>query len=125
MSWKFALINILKDETKLLYSDSEIAIAADCFPKSEVHYLVLPKQNIPSIKDVNRSHIELLKKMDLTGREFARENNTGRKFMYVHFINSLLIFHDSCYYRILKSNSSIQKRPEAPERADIPYLIYY
>lgn len=94
MSWKFGLINLLKNKDKLLYSDDDIAIIKDEYAKAELHYLVLPKKDIPYIKDVKAGHLDLLKKMDLKAREFVRENGGGRTFRYgYHAEPSMLRLH--------------------------------
>lgn len=94
MAWKFELLKLMKNKEYLLYSDDDIAIIRDGYPKSEVHYLVLPKADIPYVKDIKAEHLDILKKMDLKGREYARENGGGRTFRYgYHAVPSMVRLH--------------------------------
>ncbi|XP_024216739.1 aprataxin isoform X2 [Halyomorpha halys] len=82
MSWTYGLLDAMKDPRLQIHNDYDVVVIKDCYPKAEAHFLVLPWKNIPSIKDLTGSHLPLVKKMDLKGREIAREKGGGRKFKF-------------------------------------------
>lgn len=54
-SWAYGLLNAIKDEKEWIISTDEIVVIKDKFPKAMFHYLVIPKQNIPTIFQVSVS----------------------------------------------------------------------
>uniref|UniRef100_A0A0A9Y078 Aprataxin n=2 Tax=Lygus hesperus TaxID=30085 RepID=A0A0A9Y078_LYGHE len=78
--WKYNLVEDMKDPSKLLFADHQIAILRDAYPKAERHFLVLPKENISSLASLKKGNVELLKHMDLKGREIAERYGEGRTF---------------------------------------------
>lgn len=51
-SWSLGLVNLLKDPSNWIISSEDAVVIADKFPKAKFHFLVLPKQNIPTIFEV-------------------------------------------------------------------------
>lgn len=51
-SWAYGLVHAIKDEKEWVISNDEIVVIKDKFPKAKFHYLVIPKQNIPTIFQV-------------------------------------------------------------------------
>lgn len=51
-SWSLGLLNLLKDPKSWIISNNEAVVVADKFPKSKYHFLVLPRENIPTIFQV-------------------------------------------------------------------------
>lgn len=82
MAWTYGLLDAMKDPRLQIHNDYDIVVIKDCYPKAEVHFLVLPWKNIPSIKDLTGSHLTIIKRMDLKAREIAREKGGGRKFKF-------------------------------------------
>ena len=83
MSWSYALLDSMQAIHLQIYNDYDFVIIKDTYPKAEVHFLVLPWNNIPNITDLTGTHLNLIKRMDLKSREIAREKGAGRKFRYL------------------------------------------
>ena len=47
----------------VVWSDNDIVIIRDVFPKSLFHFLVMPREIIPTHRDLNASHVSLLRAM--------------------------------------------------------------
>ncbi|XP_075225996.1 aprataxin isoform X2 [Lycorma delicatula] len=92
--WKFSLVKSMEDPVLQVYTDDKIVIIKDKYPKSEYHYLVLPKENISGIRLLNSSHLSILKYMDTKAREFLREHYEGLVFwLGYHAVPSLQRLH--------------------------------
>lgn len=66
------LVLAMQDPSVMLYSDEFVTIIADKYPKSEYHFLVLPKEDIQQLRSVQEHHIPKLIYMELKGLEFAK-----------------------------------------------------
>lgn len=62
--WSRGLIEAAKDPKIIKHEDSYTYVILDKYPKAKYHYLVVSKQNIPSIRHVTKSDIDLLKHME-------------------------------------------------------------
>lgn len=51
-SWAYGLLHAIKDEKEWVISTDKIVVIKDKFPKAMLHYLVIPKKNIPTIFEV-------------------------------------------------------------------------
>ncbi|XP_066908658.1 aprataxin [Halyomorpha halys] len=72
-----------KDEPKAyVHATDSVIVIKDKHPKAEMHFLVLPKKDIPSIKDVKAEDLDLLKVMDEVGRFIASKYGGGKKFWF-------------------------------------------
>lgn len=78
--WSEGLLNAMKDPEKVVLSDDKVCVIKDGFPKAEVHYLVMPKDDIKSLKHVDKSHLELLKHMHSTAEKLTSDEGK-RKFL--------------------------------------------
>lgn len=47
--WSLGLVNLLKDPSSWILSSKEAVVIADKFPKAKFHFLVLPRESIPTI----------------------------------------------------------------------------
>jgi histidine triad (HIT) family protein len=73
---------------KKVYEDADIFAFHDIAPAAPVHFMIIPKQHIASLNDVDLSHQAILGKMLAKAGELAREQgatdgfrtiiNTGR-----------------------------------------------
>ncbi|MDP3883051.1 MAG: histidine triad nucleotide-binding protein [Candidatus Staskawiczbacteria bacterium] len=67
---------------KILESDKLIAFN-DINPKARVHVLVVPKEHIESVKNLEDKHKELVGEMILTAQKIAKEKNLeGYKLLF-------------------------------------------
>ncbi|EDV48488.2 aprataxin-like protein isoform X2 [Drosophila erecta] len=63
MSWQYGLIRDMT-RTEYLITSSEFGVVMpDKFPKAKHHYLVLPIEDIPSVFQLNRTHLPLLREL--------------------------------------------------------------
>ena len=47
----------------IIYEDDKVVAFNDLNPQSPVHFLVIPKEHISSIKDINEENISITRKM--------------------------------------------------------------
>jgi diadenosine tetraphosphate (Ap4A) HIT family hydrolase len=71
----------IKKQSSLLYEDELVVAFHDIRPKANVHILVIPKQCIRSIRDVQptEEHIALLQRMYQVGSELLEKHTPGGK----------------------------------------------
>lgn len=69
--WSKGLLASMEDPSLVVASDDLTVTIRDLYPKAKHHYLVLPREDIPSLKSVNISHVPLLKHMYKVSREFV------------------------------------------------------
>ncbi|RZI44962.1 histidine triad nucleotide-binding protein [Herbaspirillum sp. HC18] len=63
--------------TKAVYEDDDVIAFHDINPAAPVHFLIVPKQHIPTLSDCNESHSALLSKMLLLAPKLAQEQGCG------------------------------------------------
>lgn len=73
----------------LLYEDDKFVVLKDINPLAPVHLLIVPKEHIPSVNDLEERHKELIGGILLLAKKMAKEQgindgyklafNTGRK----------------------------------------------
>lgn len=59
--------------TKIVYEDDDIFVFNDISPKAEVHLLIIPKEHIESMLQLEDKHQALIGKMMLKANELALE----------------------------------------------------
>lgn len=57
----------------ILYEDDDVLAFSDVSPQAPVHFLVIPKQPIATLNDIEPAHAELVGKMVLTAQKVASE----------------------------------------------------
>ena len=75
--------------SSVVFEDDRVLAIHDIKPLAPVHVLIMPKQHLASLEDIDESHIELLGYMQYRAREIARQlglngnyrimNNCGEK----------------------------------------------
>ena len=71
--WSLGLLASMDDPELLVRSDDKIIAIKDKFPKAKYHFLVMPKEEISSLRSLNRSHVGLLRDMLKCGEHIAAE----------------------------------------------------
>lgn len=71
--WSLGLQASMGDPELLVRSDETIVAIKDKFPKAKYHFLVLPKEEISSLRSLNKSHVGLLRDMLKCGEQIAAE----------------------------------------------------
>ncbi len=57
----------------LLYEDDHVLAFKDINPQAPVHFLVIPRQHISTLNDLDDSHAELIGRMYLAAKNIAKE----------------------------------------------------
>jgi histidine triad (HIT) family protein len=63
----------------ILFEDDEILAFSDVNPQAPVHFLVIPKQAIATINDIQPEQAHLIGKMVLTAQKLAKEKGVSAK----------------------------------------------
>lgn len=71
--WSNGLLSAMEDPELIVQSNSKLVVIQDKFPKAEFHYLIIPREDIHSLKAVDKSHLELLKYMHSIGERLTQE----------------------------------------------------
>ncbi|XP_072401512.1 aprataxin [Diabrotica undecimpunctata] len=80
-SWQQGLVRTMKNPKAVVTSDDLVTVINDLYPKAEVHFLVLPKENISSLTALNQDHIDLLRHIERAGQTVIKEEgHSHRKF---------------------------------------------
>ncbi|KAF6026891.1 APTX [Bugula neritina] len=91
--WSQGLYAAVSDESLHVYSDDDLVIIKDKYPKAKYHYLVLPKVKIANLKALDKSHIPLLTKMYDRAADLTKDCSV-KKFRYgYHAIPSMGLLH--------------------------------
>lgn len=78
--WSLALLKTMRDPKYIVYSDPKIVIIKDVYPKAKHHYLVIPEEDISSIRDVKPKHVRLLQYMEQKAKEFVSKKAPNTTF---------------------------------------------
>jgi len=57
----------------IVYEDDQVVVFRDIYPKAEVHLLIIPRQHIPTLNDLDSSHDALIAHMMHLLPKLARE----------------------------------------------------
>ncbi|KAL0272287.1 UNVERIFIED_CONTAM: hypothetical protein PYX00_005323 [Menopon gallinae] len=91
--WSHGLIKSLENPDLKVYEDELVTVIKDVYPKATFHYLVCPKADIKSLKDIKQAHLSLLQHMTEVGEKIA-EKHEGNKFLIgYHAIPSMIRLH--------------------------------
>lgn len=63
----------------LVYQDDKIIAINDINPAAPVHVLLIPREHIASLDDINEKHSELLGHIQLTAAKLAKELNISEQ----------------------------------------------
>ncbi len=63
----------------ILYEDDEVLAFSDVNPQAPVHFLVIPKQAIATINDIQPEQAHLIGKMVLIAQKLAKEKGVSAK----------------------------------------------
>ena len=73
----FCKIAAGKIPAKLVYEDQDLIAFHDINPASPVHFLIVPREHIPTLSDSRENHTALLGKMMLLAPKLAQELGCG------------------------------------------------
>jgi histidine triad (HIT) family protein len=64
---------------KFIYEDKEIIAFHDISPVAPFHILIIPKQHIQDINDINKKNANIIAKMMLVAKKISKEQNIENK----------------------------------------------
>lgn len=72
---------IIKKEipAKVVYEDDQVIAFHDANPQAPIHLLIVPKEHIASILDIDEENSEVLKDIFRVAQNIAKENNIDKK----------------------------------------------
>ncbi|XP_066267242.1 aprataxin-like [Branchiostoma lanceolatum] len=94
--WSMGLLSSMEDPALKVESDDKVVIIKDKYPKARYHWLVLPKENIPSLKAVSSEQLDLLKHMHKKGQELIDKTEDAKHLSFrlgYHAIPSMSHLH--------------------------------
>nr|CAD7573374.1 unnamed protein product [Timema californicum] len=91
--WAFGLLTSMKDPKLLVEEDKKIVVIKDKYPKAEFHYLILPKDDISSLNQLRKCHLELLKHMDQVAERIASKHPKRKFRLGYHAVASMSRLH--------------------------------
>ena len=71
--------------SKIVYEDDKIIGFEDINPQAPVHILIIPKEHIPMINDVEEKHSQLIGDMIIRAKKIAKEKGiaeTGYRLVF-------------------------------------------
>lgn len=79
--WSMGLLSSLDEPELFIQRDNLVTVIKDKYPKAERHFLVVPKEDIHSLKAVSKKHLSLLQHMhDVANKLCEREDCKDKKF---------------------------------------------
>ncbi|MFP4015437.1 MAG: histidine triad nucleotide-binding protein [Halanaerobiales bacterium] len=60
-------------DTELLYEDDKVVAFKDINPRAPIHFLIIPREHIPTILELNKKHNELVGHIYQVANELAEE----------------------------------------------------
>jgi histidine triad (HIT) family protein len=61
----------------IVYETDELLAFRDISPQAPMHILIIPKEHIPTVNDLDEQHAELVGKMFLVAAELARKEGVS------------------------------------------------
>lgn len=71
--WSLGLKSAMQDSANIVKEDELCVVIKDKYPKAKLHWLVLPKEEINSPRNLNVGHVKLLKHMLKIGQSLCEE----------------------------------------------------
>lgn len=82
MSWSLKLLETMKDPNYVVMKTERLVAIKDKFPKAKHHFLVLPTENLDTIRNLTKEHIGLVNEMaEMAGRIIESIGQKRENFM--------------------------------------------
>ena len=91
--WSQGLLSSMTDPEYLLHSTSDFVIIRDKYPKSNHHFLVIPKKPINKIDDLVKEDENLLEDMETEARRFVSKYSESEFLFGYHSLPSMSQLH--------------------------------
>lgn len=69
--WSLGLLKTMKNPEYVVFQDQKVVMIKDLYPKARHHFLVIPNEDIASIRMINENHIPLLEHMECKAKEYV------------------------------------------------------
>jgi histidine triad (HIT) family protein len=87
--------------SEIIYEDDYVFAINDISPIAPIHILIIPKEQIPTINDINEINSEIVGKIILAAKKIAKEKNIAEKgYRLIFNCNEdgcQTIFHIHCH----------------------------
>ncbi|KAG1698546.1 Aprataxin [Nymphon striatum] len=94
MHWSLGLKTSMEDPNLKVEEDDKVVIIKDKYPKAKYHFLILPKENIPKLTSLTKSHVELLVHMQKKGEKLMKKYDSKLSFkLGYHAVPSMSQLH--------------------------------
>lgn len=91
--WSLGLLESMKDPSTIVKETENIVIIRDKYPKAKIHYLVLSRESIDSIYNLNKTHVDLLKEFGLIFKMIQKDHSDIDLQAGFHAIPSMKRLH--------------------------------
>lgn len=91
--WSLGLLESMKDPSTIVKETENIVIIRDKYPKAKLHYLVLSRESIDSIYNLNKTHVDLLKEFGLIFKMIQKDHSDIDLQAGFHAIPSMKRLH--------------------------------
>ncbi|XP_072179886.1 aprataxin-like [Diadema setosum] len=94
--WSLGLLDSMNDPALQIFSDEEVVVIKDKYPKARHHFLVLPRKKISSLKALKSEDLPLLKHMHRVGKTIITDSTGEKKLDFklgYHAIPSMSHLH--------------------------------
>ncbi|XP_038223501.1 aprataxin [Zerene cesonia] len=91
--WSLGLLESMKDPKSIYKETKEVVVIKDKYPKAKIHYLVLPHDEISSIFNLNKNHVDLLEEFGKIFEEIQKEHSDSMLCSGFHAVPSMHRLH--------------------------------
>ena len=91
--WATGLLVSMEDPQFKVQEDDKVVVIKDKYPKAQFHYLVLPKENIPSLWHVKTENEELMLHMVQVAEDLKKEHEDSEFLVGYHAVPSMQRLH--------------------------------
>ena len=94
---------ILKKEipSEIIYEDDYVFAINDINPIAPIHILIIPKEQIPTINDIDENNAQIMEKIILAAKKIAKEKSIAEKGYRLIFNcnedGGQTVFHIHCH----------------------------
>lgn len=67
-----------------IYEDEKVIAFKDISPQAPIHFLIIPKEHIKSVNEIDESHKDLLGHIIYVASKLAKENNLDQGYRIVN-----------------------------------------
>ncbi|XP_034831517.1 aprataxin [Maniola hyperantus] len=92
-NWSLGLVDSMKDPEAVYKETERLVVIRDKYPKARVHYLVLPREEISSIYQLNSTHVDLIAEFGSMYQNIKSEHEEDELKAGFHAVPSMQRLH--------------------------------